>query len=215
MRTARTVVFEAALVAILGLVFALAANALSPRGLRLTRDYFPMGERGIASASPEPGLNAGITNVAIALASGSSNPLETTLQRLQQHGLQVINSNGVAELFSSMAYEQGLSVLIDARDNAHFEKGHIPGAWPFDHYHAEQFLPALLPVCLSAQKVVVYCTGGACEDSEFAAVVLRDAGVPRDNIFVYAGGITEWSASGRAVETGARRSGQLVKANPE
>ena len=27
--------------------------------------------------------------------------------------------------------------------------------------------------------------------------MLREAGVPRDNIFVYAGGITEWSANGK------------------
>jgi len=213
MRTARTVLCEAALVALAALVFALAANGLSPRGLHLTRNYFPVDSR-VAAPPAVPASKTGVTNSAV-IATPPPTPLDRTLQRLQEHGLQVIGSNGVVELFDSPAYEQGSVVLVDARDNDHYPKGHIPGAWQFDHYHAEQFLPTLLPVCLTAQKVVVYCTGGACEDSEFAAIVLRDAGVPRDHIFVYAGGITEWNASGRAVETGARRSGQLAKPGPE
>jgi rhodanese-related sulfurtransferase len=68
-----------------------------------------------------------------------------------------------------------------------------------------------MPLCLTAQKIVVYCTGGECEDSEFAAIMLRDAGVPRENLFVYTGGITEWKSQGRPVETGARASGQMLK----
>jgi len=128
--------------------------------------------------------------------------------------MQVMGSNGVAEIFGSPAFEQGFLVLIDARDESHYQAGHIPGAWQFDHYHAEQYLPTILPVCLNAQKVVVYCNGGACEDSEFAAIMLRDAGVARDSLYVYAGGITEWKAGGRAVETGGRGSGQLIKPQP-
>jgi rhodanese-related sulfurtransferase len=60
-------------------------------------------------------------------------------------------------------------------------------------------------------KVVVYCSGGECEDSEFAAIMLRDAGVPRDILFVYAGGILEWKATGLPVETGARLSGEILR----
>ena len=71
-------------------------------------------------------------------------------------------------------------------------------------------MPTVLPACLNAQKVVVYCNGGSCDDSEFAAIMLRDAGVPRENVFVYAGGFNEWKSNGQPVETGARRSGQLL-----
>jgi rhodanese-related sulfurtransferase len=60
-------------------------------------------------------------------------------------------------------------------------------------------------------KVVVYCNGGECEDSEFAAIMLRDAGVPREALFIYAGGITEWKAQRLPMEAGARRSGELPK----
>jgi len=200
MRNARAVLLEALLVAAVGLLIALAANALSPRGLRLTRNYFPGDTRTSTGGQ-------GQTNL---LAKPPTNTMEAALQRLQQRGLQVIGSNEVLELVHDPRFEQGLLLVIDARDDSHYQAGHIPGAWQFDHYHAEQYLPAVLPACFNAQKVVVYCNGGSCEDSEFAAIMLRDAGVPRENVFVYAGGINEWKSNGQPVETGARRSGQLL-----
>jgi len=200
MRNARAVLLEALLVAAVGLLIALAANALSPRGLRLTRNYFPGDTRTSTGAQ-------GQTNL---LTKPATNAMEAALQRLQQRGLQVISSNEVLELVHDPRFEQGLLLVIDARDDSHYQAGHIPGAWQFDHYHAEQYLPAVLPACFNAQKVVVYCNGGSCDDSEFAAIMLRDAGVPRENVFVYAGGFNEWKSNGQPVETGARRSGQLL-----
>ena len=167
-----------------GLV-ALAANFLSPRGLSLTRDYFP-----------------GASN-----NGGGTNAVVSTADRLRTQGLQVADSKLVAQLFHDPRRAQGLILFIDARNDQHYAEGHIPGAWLFDHYHPENFLPALLPVCQIAMQIVVYCTGGDCEDSEFAAVTLRDAGVPKEKLFVYPGGITEWQGGGSPVETGARDSG--------
>jgi rhodanese-related sulfurtransferase len=206
MRNAKAVVFEALFVAALGLIFALAANAFSPRGLRLSRNYFPDAGTTPPAVSPATG--------SVVAAATSTNAPNAAVQRLRQHGLQLVSSNEVAELFRDPRYEQGLVVLVDARDDGHYTAGHIPGAWQFHHYRAENYLPSVLPVCLTALKVVVYCSGGECEDSEFAAIMLREAGVPRDALFVYAGGITEWTANGLPVETGTRRSGELLKPNP-
>ncbi len=211
MRRIRSVLLEAVFVGVLGLLFALVANALSPRGLRLSRNYFPASDNRLGSASQ----GSYSTAERAGTNSGSSDPVQATLQRLQAHGLLTIKSNEVLELVRAPEYQQGLAVLIDARDDSHFQAGHIPGAWQFDHYHPENYLPGLLPVCLNAQKVVVYCKGGACEDSEFAAIMLKDAGVLGGNVFVYAGGISEWTANGQSVETGARGSGQLVKLKHE
>jgi len=200
MRKAKAVVFELLLVVVLGLLFALVANALSPRGLRLSRNYFPD-----AGTRPAAGSTATTTTTV------STNAANATIQRLQQRGLQLVSSNEVVELFRDPRYEQGLVVFIDARDDQHYAAGHIPGAWQFHHYRAENYLPTVLPVCINALQVVVYCTGGECEDSEFAAIMLRDAGVPRETLFVYAGGITEWTTNGLPVETGARRNGEVLK----
>lgn len=209
MRNSKAVLLEAILVAALGLALALAANALSSRGLSLSRDYFPGGARPTAVHSAAA-ANSANTNSNAAPAD----PLEAVRKRLEQHGLQVVSSNDVISLSRDPRFEAGLVVFIDARDDAHYTAGHIPGAWQFHHYRPEGYLPTVLPVCMVAQQIVVYCGGGDCEDSEFAAIMLRDAGVPRQNLYVYAGGITDWTKLGQPVETGARRSGEMLKPKP-
>ena len=211
MRAFGAVVVESLLIAAVGSALALAANALSPRGLRLSRNYFPNGERGAPSV---PATAARSPAASGAAAFGSANPAEAVLRRLEKHGLRAVMASEVIALYRDPQYEQGLTVFVDARDDAHFGAGHIPGAWQFNHYRAENYLPAVLPVCLIALKVVVYCTGGQCEDSEFAALMLRDAGVPAENLFVYPGGITEWMTKHQPVEIGARRSGRFLSAKP-
>ena len=191
MRNLKAVFLEAIILAVAGLLFALAANALSPRGLSLGRDYFP---------APR----VAHTNVVTA-----ADPL---VARLQQLGLTLASKEEVAQLFRDPGYEQGVIVFVDARNDQAYQAGHVPGAWQLDRYRAENYLPTVLPVCLNAQKVVVYCTGGSCEDSEFAAVMLREAGIPNDNILVFGGGITEWT-NAMPFEVGARGSGQII--NPK
>lgn len=204
----RTVIAETLLVTVVGVAFALAANALSPRGLKLSRDYFPGSKIKVATTAPAPAASKAAD---VKVSAPAAVPLHATAQRLQQRGLQLVDSKAVLELFKDPAYQAGLTLFIDARDDEHYGAGHIPGAWQFNHYRPENYLPTVLPLCLTAQKVIVYCTGGQCEDSEFAAIMLRDNGVLRENLFVYTGGITEWKAQGQPVEAGARGSGQILK----
>jgi rhodanese-related sulfurtransferase len=208
MRSIRAVILEAMLVGAVGVALALAANTLSPRGLRLSRNYFP-GEHNPIVAG-KPAVDSKLT-----LSTGNSSiPANAVLQRLQQQNLQSVTSNEVSELFRDPRYGQGVVVFIDARNDQDYQAGHIPGAWQFNHYRADAYLPTVLPLCLAAQKVVVYCNGGECEDSEFAAVMLRDAGVPRENLFVYAGGIAEWMTNGLPVEIGERGNADHVAPKP-
>ncbi len=196
MRKFQSVLLEALVVALAGLLLALVANAVSPRGLRLTRNYFP----GQSGPVPIHSAKAGPLS--------ASNQLDLVASRLQQHGLQLIRSNEVAQLFIDPRYQQGLVIFIDARNDQHFHDGHIPGAWQLDHYHAEKYLPTVMPLCLNAEQIVVYCNGGDCEDSEFAAMTLRDTGVPAQKLFVFTGGITEWTNQ-MPVEVGERGSGTI------
>lgn len=198
MRWAKSMAIEACLVAFVGMALALVANGISPRGLRLSRDYFPAIAPVAVPVSSAP--------LAPSAAGGESAApvVDALTARLQQRGLHLVRSNEVIELFRDPRREQGLVLFVDARDDAHFAAGHIPGAWPFDRYRPEAYLPTVLPACLAALKVVVYCNGGECEDSEFAAVMLREAGVAADSLLVYAGGIAEWKTLGLPVETGPR-----------
>ena len=120
----------------------------------------------------------------------------------------------MVQLFASPEYASQGVIFVDARNDAQYPAGHIPGAFAFDHYRPETAIAVVLPACLSATRVVVYCTGGACEESEFATRALADSGVPRDRLFIYVGGLTDWQAAGQPVEIGARRSGQFLPAQP-
>ena len=198
------------IVALTGALFAFAANEVSPGGLALARNYFPG-----AIERPLPTTNAaqlipgtGETNVAVA------STVNLLAARLQAKGLQLLEQDQVAQRFHDPRYEQELIVFIDARDDRHYQEGHIPGAYQFDHYHPEKHLATVLPVCQAAEEIVVYCTGGDCEDSEFASIFLRDAGIPAEKLFVYGGGMTEWTTNGLPVETGERKSGNLRPARP-
>jgi len=203
----KEVLLEGILVGVVGVAVALAANALSPQGLKLTRDYFPGAPPRIHASAP-----AGTNGLAAAQGTNSPAPSSQELlaARLKQNGLQLIGTDEVLKLFQDPRREQDLVVFIDARQDHPYHAGHIPGAYQFDHFHAENYLAAVLPVSQAAQQIVVYCHGGECEDSEFAAVMLtRDAGIAKEKVFVYGGGITEWTDRGLPVEIGSRKSGEL------
>lgn len=199
----KAVLVEGGAVALAGAALALACNALSPRGLALTRNYFP------GAVRPTAALLA--TNApAGPAATNAASAADLVAARLRARQLRVLDRAGMEILFRDPRRAQDLVVLVDARDDAHYQAGHIPGAYQLDHYRAGAYLPTVLPVCLNAQEVVVYCHGGDCEDAEFAAVLLKEAGVPVDRLAVYIGGFTDWATNSLPVERGGRLSGQLT-----
>src|SRR5437588_3109604 len=146
----KSVLLEALLVAVCGAVLAFAANAISPRGLRLGRDYFP---GAMQPRTTQPIASPGDTNSASAQWTALAN-------RLKEKGLRLIDGAEAAKLFADPRRGQDLVIFIDARNEEHYQQAHIPGAFQFDHYHAENYLGAVLPACQAAQQIVVYCTGG-------------------------------------------------------
>lgn len=203
----KSVVLEALVVAIVGAALAFAANALSPRGLKLTRDFFGTG-------APPVTNQPAATNVAVAVAATTNTPsLEELLAaRLRERGLTLVGSNQVVQLFHDPRRELHLVLFVDAREDQYYKKGHIPGAFQLDYYRPENYLAALLPLCQLAEQIVVYCNGGDCEDSEFAARFLLDASVPKEKLLVYGGGLSEWITNGLPIEIGERLSG-LIQTN--
>jgi rhodanese-related sulfurtransferase len=195
---------EAALVVIGGVLFALLANTISPRGLSLTRNYFP------GALSPRKTLDQLVRpdGPQVPGASGETNQVP---ERFAQNGFKLISGSDVAMLLTTTPYQQDLVILVDARDDRHYSEGHIPGAFQFDRYYPEKYLPELLPVAFAAEQIVVYCNGGTCEDSQYAASALKEAGIPAEKISVYSGGIAEWRASHRSLELNGRKSGALQK----
>src|ERR1017187_193461 len=190
---------EALLVAVIGAAFAFGASLISPRGLALTRNYFPADiNRPVPAARDAANTNP-----------PASSPAQLLAARLKEQGLQGVDGRQAAQLFHDPRFKQGSIAFIDARDEQHYREGHIPGACEFDPYHPEKYLATVLPVCQAAEQIVLYCNGGDCDDSESAAITLRDVGIANRKLFVYLGGITEWTTNGLPVEIGGRNSGNL------
>ena len=84
-----------------------------------------------------------------------------------------------------------------------------PRRLEFDPYYPEKYFPTALSPCQAAEQIVVYCNGGDCDDSESAAITLRDVGIAVNKLFVYGGGIPDWVTNGMPVESGGRNSGKL------
>ena len=197
----KSLLLEASLVATCGAALAFAANALSPRGLNLTRDNFPRRSSVITPGS--------LTNSA-GTANGTAVEGQASLKaRLGAEGLELADGKQAFQLYQDPRYAQELIVFVDARSENAYQAGHIPGAYEFDRYYPEKYVSTMLQVCGPAQQILVYCNGGHCEDSEFAAVMLSEWGIPKNKLLVYGGGITEWTNNRWPVELGARHSGNL------
>ena len=199
----KSTLLEALLVATLGAVLAFTVNALSARGLRLGVDYFPSS---IKAGSP---LGQSTNPVVAAPKTNALDPLTLVAERVSREGFRLIDGPEATRLFHDPGYAQGSIVFVDARNDENYQAGHVPGAYQLDHYHMERYLPNVLPVCQQAQQIVVYCHGGDCEDSIFTAILLRDAGIPKDRLFIYGSGWSEWDTNGVPVELGSQKSGQL------
>jgi rhodanese-related sulfurtransferase len=98
------------------------------------------------------------------------------------------------------------AMFIDARRTSIFEQGHIAGAksisvWESD---VDDKVAAMAMAGLDGNApIVIYCSGGNCEDSHMLAE--RLFGVGFNNVLVYKDGFPDWQQQSGPVETGAGR----------
>ncbi len=88
------------------------------------------------------------------------------------------------------------ALFLDARPAEEYAAGHIPGAASFPEDEADERIEEALLLCGEAESTVVYCAGIDCDEAHLVARRLREAGV--DAVRVFAGGLREWRAAGRA-----------------
>ena len=98
------------------------------------------------------------------------------------------------------AVDHGTAILIDARPAADYHRGHIPGSFslPFNRFlPAAQRFRQVFPV---QTALIVYCSGGSCNDS----VVVRNKLVADgySNVKLFPGGWKEWTGAGLPTEEG-------------
>lgn len=161
--------------------------------IHLTRDYF---RRPTAS-----------TGTATAPAATQPNDDQATPSADPNAALpfQVIGLEEVKRLFDDPKSGLRAYVFVDARADEPFQRGHIPGAVQCDYYRIDFYIENVLNRVLGAEKVVVYCNGGDCEDSLHVCGELVNSQVPWGNIYLFKGGWQEWAAAGYPVETGPAR----------
>ncbi len=96
------------------------------------------------------------------------------------------------EVTLAAATAWGGSVLwVDARPDADFQRGHIPGAIQLNEDRWDDLLEDFLNHWDPGRKVVVYCSSLSCATSHDVARRLREqAGIP--NVFVLQGGWESW-----------------------
>ena len=177
-----------------GLLFALVANQVSPRGLRLGRDYFGRSSPSVAQA------DGGVHGPSVADRPSIAPLPERWPEWSADEVLRALRDEGS---------HPGRVAFVDARKESVFTEGHIPGAHPLDRFYPETQLPQVVLAALSVEVVLVYCNGGTCEDSHYAAHQLVEAGVDRSKIRIFDGGFNEWTSRGGPIERGPRGGGRI------
>jgi len=100
-------------------------------------------------------------------------------------------------------YARGNILFLDARRTSVYRAGHIAGArsisiWEAD---ADDKVKALFSEGRDqSAPIVVYCSGGDCEDSHHLGEKLYFVGF--DNVLVYKDGFPDWEKRGLAVKKG-------------
>ena len=104
-------------------------------------------------------------------------------------GIRMIALAEAEDLWAS-----GTAVVLDARAEAFFGRGRVPGARNVPAEGDGAALPDGVLALPRDAVLVVYCEGGACQSSLALARKLHDAGF-RD-IRVFGGGWEEWQGAG-------------------
>jgi rhodanese-related sulfurtransferase len=97
-------------------------------------------------------------------------------------------------------------LFLDARRTSIYEQGHIPGARPFSVWESDidEKVNKLFAERSDPRDqnlpIVIYCSGGDCEDSHMLAKKLW--GIQFNNVYVYKDGFPDWQKRGLPVHAG-------------
>lgn len=154
-----------------------------------------------AGASPPPVREAGPTPPTRAAgAPAGPAPASELLARFPAHGQPYVEVSGDA---AAWLHARG-ALFLDARRSRDFAEGHVAGARSFPVWESEVVRERIEGLVAEgrdgAVPVVLYCSGGDCEDSHMLAQALFGAGF--ENLLVYRDGFPDWKARGGAVATG-------------
>lgn len=161
-----------------------------------------------AAPSPRPLAPVIASKSTTAASSPAPAPAADPLTRFPPHEKQPyieIHGDDVAWL-----HDKGV-LFLDARRTSVYEDGHIAGSKPFSVWESDidEKVNRLLEEHgggndpkRQSQPIVVYCSGGDCEDSHMLAEKLF--GVLFNNVYVYKDGYPDWVKRGGATVKGVK-----------
>jgi rhodanese-related sulfurtransferase len=110
--------------------------------------------------------------------------------------------------FADVNWLHGKKVLfLDARRTSVYEQGHIAGARTYSVWESDiddkvrKLFDERSDPQAQSLPIVIYCSGGDCEDSHMLAQKLW--GIQFNDIYVYKDGFPDWQQHGGTVHTGA------------
>jgi rhodanese-related sulfurtransferase len=190
----RKTAVEVLVLGFLGFALAVGVNAVrGSSSVQWTKDYFDKGLAPVAVPTTEVAAQQPVEVV----SEPSPRPAKTLA-----HPYQSITFGELAQVYDKQACEPGLFVFVDARSEKAYADGHIEGAVRCDPYHAIDCIDHVLDYANGAEKVVLYCHGGNCEDSIFMCRELINAGIPYEAIYLYPGGYEEWQKNKMPISQG-------------
>ncbi len=192
MRSRRPFWIEAVAFVAVAIVAAAIANAVAgpERKLQWIGSYQAPGAR---TARPTPAPSTAPSPAIGVSASGTSFPPHPDKAWLE------ISGEATAELYGRKTVP-----FLDARRTSVYRDGHIAGARPFSVWEAdidEKVKAFFAEGTDQSAPIVVYCSGGNCEDSHMLSEKLYLVGF--DNVLVYKDGYPDWVSRGLPVTKGS------------
>jgi rhodanese-related sulfurtransferase len=204
MQRRRSFWVEAAILVVLSVLLAALSNALAgpERKLRWIGSYEEVGTPRASAPTPSPAAGptggtgaTGAPTPALPPASGT----EASFPPHPDKAWLEISGDDAQRLF-----QQKSVPFLDARRSNVYRQGHIAGARPFSVWEADvddKVKGFFAEGRDQAAPVVVYCSGGDCEDSHNLAEKLYKVGF--DNVLVYKDGYPDWEKRNLPITKGA------------
>lgn len=216
-------IVQAVLIVLIASVIAVVANAVAGRERKLVLPgYYPnalrvperVPEKPVASppvaappvtATVAPAITATVAPAAQPPALKKEKPVPPRVTRqFLPHPDKASEDIGYAE--AAHLHAQGV-LFLDARRTSVFEDGHIAGARPFSVWESDiddkvnKLFEERPDPDQQNLPIVIYCSGGACEDSHMLAQKLW--GIQFNNVYVYKDGYPDWVKRGGPARKGA------------
>jgi rhodanese-related sulfurtransferase len=190
MRLPSTFLAQAGMLLALAVTCALVSNLAADSNRRL----------GWQSLPPAASENTQASSASMPAATGAPLDIPSRFQPDPAQPIRTLSSEEAWLLF------QARVPFLDARRHSEFLAGHVEGAWNISVWEADagaritEFEAGAGPQ--STDPIVIYCSGGGCEDSHLLASKLTPLGYR--NLWLYQAGYPDWIQQRRPIRQGER-----------